>query len=436
MNRVFLKMALLVVLFHPLQVDGSLVSVELEDIDSGLTSPAGHYRWMDVANQLYAADYRDNYDYTQATVTVDFFDCDTVLRGTLTATNLKPNFAYQFKLVGEPETYPDSNERIGLTGRWWQETWGGAAWGGGGNLNDKGSGSSPNPNDLTYFSRRDIPDPSSPTGKLYRFSAYLVFDYFITDENGSAVLDFQADDSYHVLWKTSQRAPGANDGPTRTRTFQVTLPDPVGAYEAAHGETTVGVFGEWERLPPGAVTLPLGDYTANFLLTEESFHGGGLQGGWAAAMGKEITFDMVSEAAARALYWDEVAHGNWGDVDAGTGYSRWLDTCGRPVRHLPDATNDVVLRANSVTVAAADRVANTLAMESGGVVIDSTGTLTVTEAVDVAEEATLYVAGTLNAGMLTTAGTTTIADGSSGIIDTFEVAGGTTILSSPNMGIV
>jgi len=29
------------------------VTVHLKDIDSGLTSPAGNYRWLDVANQGY-----------------------------------------------------------------------------------------------------------------------------------------------------------------------------------------------------------------------------------------------------------------------------------------------------------------------------------------------------------------------------------------------
>ena len=49
------------------------------------------------------------------------------------ATNLKPNFAYQFKLLGISDTA--SSERIGLTGRWWQQEWLGSTWNGGANLN-------------------------------------------------------------------------------------------------------------------------------------------------------------------------------------------------------------------------------------------------------------------------------------------------------------
>jgi hypothetical protein len=139
------------------------VSVMLADIDSGLPSPQGNYRWMDVADQAYATSYRDDYNYTQATVHVDFFTGAERLHGTLTASNLKPHFAYQFKLVGIPGT--DANERIGLTGRWWQEEWDGSKWSNGSNLNNKGDGSSPNPNDNTYFARRDILDASSPTGR-------------------------------------------------------------------------------------------------------------------------------------------------------------------------------------------------------------------------------------------------------------------------------
>jgi len=279
----------------PASAAESLTSVALADMGSGVTSPAGYYRWMDVANQLYSQGYQDNYDYTGASVTIDFYDGARTLHGHLAATDLKPNFAYQLKIVGKPEDYPDPNERIGFTGRWWQEVWDSdaSAWTGGGNLNSKGDGSFPNPNDETYMDRRDDADPSSPTGLKYRYTAYLVFDYFITDASGDATFDFEATSSYHVLWKTSQEAPGAGDGPTKARTFEVTLPDPAGAYDTAYAETAEEIFGEWERLPAGDVKLDPGTYTADFLLTEESFHGGGLAGGWASAMGAEATFTIV-----------------------------------------------------------------------------------------------------------------------------------------------
>ena len=98
------------------------VSMVLADADSGTTSPQGQYRWMDVADQLYDVDvgldgysYQDSYDYTQASVLVDFFTDAQTLHGTLTASNLKPNFAYQFKLVGDAGT--EANERF-CVGQW------------------------------------------------------------------------------------------------------------------------------------------------------------------------------------------------------------------------------------------------------------------------------------------------------------------------------
>jgi len=247
---------------------------------------------MDVADQVYAASYRGEYDYTTAQVLVQFFPGETTFRGIIRARGLKPNFTYQVKLAGNSGTA--SNEAIGLTGRWWQEEWNGSAWANGRNLNDKGDGSSPSPNDQTYFARRDVTDSSSPTGLRYRFTGYLVFEYFITDAQGDALLTFEAHSSYHVLWKTSQRAHTAQDGPVHAVTFDVELPDPVSAYDVDYPEATVGIFGEWERLPVGGVTLPPGFYDAQLVVTEESFHGSGLAGAWAAAMGASIVFDVAA----------------------------------------------------------------------------------------------------------------------------------------------
>ena len=118
---------------------------------------------------------RETYEYTQAIVNLNYNTQGTTLTGTLQAENLKPNFAYQLKLEGYPGTV--ANEKIGLAGRWWQEEWNGNAWTNGQNLNDKGTGSSPNPNDAVYYSRRDIIDATSLIDLHYRFTGYL---YLIT----------------------------------------------------------------------------------------------------------------------------------------------------------------------------------------------------------------------------------------------------------------
>jgi hypothetical protein len=271
-------------------IDTSGTTIYLEDLDSGLTSPAGMYRWLDVANQPYSTSYRTSYNYTQATVSVTYNTQGSTLTGTLQAVNLKPNFAYQLKLVGTPGT--SSNEQIGLAGRWWQEEWNGTAWTDGQNLNDKGDGSSPNPNDLLYFSRRDITDTTSPTGLRYKFTGYLLFDYFITNEQGDATALFETGICYHVLWKTTQRAHTGDDGPIRTTTFTVTTSSPF--YDTNYPEQTIDLFGEWERLPIGDALLTPGDYTAQLILTEESFHGDGGQyaGNWAGAMSGIVQFNI------------------------------------------------------------------------------------------------------------------------------------------------
>ncbi len=273
---------------------GSCRLTALADIDSGTISPTGNYRWRDVADQLYSEAYRTTYDYTQATVEVIYRRVGSMLHGTLQAQNLKPNFGYQLKLAGKPGTA--ANERIGLAGRWWEEEWDGAAWSNGRNLNNKDNGTSPNPNDAVYFARRDIFDATSPTERHYKYTGYLVFDYFVTDGNGDANLTFQTDSSYHVLWKTSQRAWTVDDGPLETTIFDADLST---AYDDTGGDDfssqTVSIFGEWERLPVGGVFLQRGHFEAELILTEESFHGSGgsFAGGWAGAMAAELPFSTV-----------------------------------------------------------------------------------------------------------------------------------------------
>ena len=260
-------------------------TVYLED----LASPTGDNRWLDVANQPYRASYRTSYHYTQANVSVTYNTEGNKLIGALQATNLKPNFAYQLKLTGTPGT--SSNEQIGLSGRWWQEEWDGTSWTNGQNLNNKGDGSSPNPNDVNYSARKDITDSTSPTGLKYKFMGYLLFDYFITDEHGDATVLFETGSCHHVLWKTTQRSHTTNDGPLKTTTFTANTSSP--AYDVNYSEQTITIFGEWERLPMGNVNLSAGEYVAQLMLTEESFHGDGGQyaGNWAAAMGATIQFN-------------------------------------------------------------------------------------------------------------------------------------------------
>ena len=262
----------------------------------------------------------------------------------MTAVNLKPNFAYQLKLAGNPDVDAGANEHIGLAGRWWQEQWNGSAWVNGQNLNNKGDGSSPSPNDDLYFARRDIPEASSPTGLLYKFTGYLVFDYFITDENGDAIVSFETNSSYHVLWKTSQRTWTASDGPIKTHTFDVD-PATSPAYDTDYGESSVSIFGEWERLPVGGIFLQPGDYIAELILTEESFHGSGgtFAGNWAAAMGANIEFSVIQDALL--IEAEDASIKTVGGGFNG-GWNLWSNgTLGESVAIPESGTYEVVVRA-------------------------------------------------------------------------------------------
>ena len=230
-----------------------------------VTSPSViEYRWADLDQNGYAQTYVDSYSYDDATVTVEYETGEPLFTGHLSATNLKPNFAYQVKLVGKPEALFDpvteggddaANERIGYAGRWWEVA--------------PGTG---NRTDSYYETHKNDP--------AYIFEAYLLFDFFLTDPEGNAELDFALDSSYHVLFWQWQGSQGSCDQPLKTTTVSGSAADP--AYDADVGPTEVGVYPQIERLCNGTTALPLGSYKCRILLTEESFHTS--DGNWAPAM--------------------------------------------------------------------------------------------------------------------------------------------------------
>ncbi|MBN1844449.1 MAG: hypothetical protein JW810_02120 [Sedimentisphaerales bacterium] len=236
------------------------------DYDPGWPWP-GNQRWKDVAGNLYegSADMTaGSQDYAGAAVSVTYNVVGQRLTGTVTATDLKPNFAYQLKLEGL-----------------------GSGW--------------------TNSTLASIGRTSGSTG-------YLPFGFMMTDGNGNATTNFVTDSSFHVLWTENRRAPGANDGPVSTYTFD---PDPSSPwYDVDYPETTVGLYGEWEpgRALPGTLELPYGDYVCKFVLTEESFHdtdgvfhpgwgiwSGAPGGSWASPFKGEITFSVVPAPGALLL---------------------------------------------------------------------------------------------------------------------------------------
>ena len=235
----------------------------------------GSFRWKDIGGQLYAQSFIDSFSYAAANVVLKL---DTpglnYLGGSIVAAGLKPNFAYQIKLDGNPSkggaTPPDDagNEIIGYRGRWWRIM--------------------PNPGnalDSEYNTYKNDPN--------YAYEGYLLVAYFVTDPQGNANVQFAGNNSYHVLWRTDQRSPAPNDGPP----LAVTLPSTAGnpAYGVSVSERQYSLYGEWEptRALPGTLTLPQGHYKCRVYLTEESFHDYGAQGGmWAAAMSGPLEFDI------------------------------------------------------------------------------------------------------------------------------------------------
>lgn len=220
-------------------------------------STTAYYRWRDIVDNQYAGDWpsggRDSF-YNLNQIRVEYDDVQTTgkVSGTLVASGLKPNFALQLKLEGQPTTtYPGfttstdagnwTNNQLGKVGRWWclNEQW---------NVADR---------DLRKHSGHWI-------------LGYLVYDFFITDSSGTAAYPFVVNNSYHVLWRTDQRQRRAKDGPAKTVTVQGGPP----YYAQTLTPKSASVYAESEptRPSPGTLTLPKGNYKCRLLLTEETFH--------------------------------------------------------------------------------------------------------------------------------------------------------------------
>jgi len=244
--------------------------------DVQLQGPTGgNYRFKDIGGQLYAQSYISSYSYPTGTVVVTLDRPGLrYLAGSVTATDLKPNFAYQIKLTGNPSASGMSdaddatNETLGYLGRWWRI--------------------SPNPansNDADYVAHKDTPG--------YVFEGYAMIAFFVTDAQGNANVRFEGNNSFHVLWRTDQRTQGANDEPVTPVTIPNTTVNP--ACDAGVAARSYGLYDEWEptRVVPGTLEMPTGHYRCRMFLTEESFHDTGtFAGQWAVAMSAPLEFDI------------------------------------------------------------------------------------------------------------------------------------------------
>lgn len=256
----------------PARKDEAVVNLEPAPV---LTAkPEQSWRWKDAADNPYSDRFKANFTYEGAQVEVRFPKQAERLTCTLGARKLKPNFAYQVKLVGMPPSVwgekgdAATNRRLGELGRWWRR--------------GKDGGNA-------YI--WDDADKDE-------LEAYFLFGYFVTDADGSADATLTLDSSYHVLWKTSQWPAAETDSqPTKHK-----IVAKVGSYgyDKESPPTAIELYAEaqYRRPPKGTVKLPPGDYRCFLLLTEESFHDWGEDGGdWAAALAAPIEFTILPPEA-------------------------------------------------------------------------------------------------------------------------------------------
>jgi len=236
--------------------------------------PEPKYRWLDCLGQPYSEAFRKSFSYADAEVEVRFARRAPFFQGTLSARKLKPNFAYQVKLVGLPpslwgsEAHAGSNRALGSVGRWWRP--------------------GPEGGNAHFFGDEKEADKDKMEG-------YLVFGYFVTDAEGKAEVSFRADSSFHVLWKTSQWPP--REGDSKPTKHKIVAEAGRWGYDRSFPPGEVAIYAEAEsgRPPVGQVRLPPGHYRCFFLLTEESFHDyySDLGGDWAAALAARVEFTIA-----------------------------------------------------------------------------------------------------------------------------------------------
>lgn len=244
---------------------------------------ASALRWLDVADAPYAEGFRGPGFYEPGKnrrVKLEWASRGPTFRGKVTVRGLKPNFAYQLKLVGcapvardDPTPQALASRRLGELGRW--------------------TCAQDEANVADAQLRAQI-----EAGRDVR--GYILFDFLVTDHKGNAEHEFALDSSYHVLWRSDQRERNRRD--SAYRDVQVSRRDYGYGPDARLGVETIRLFAEKEepRPRPGNIALPPGDYAVSFNMTEESFHanqrekveGGGF---WAQVLEGPIEFTITRQ---------------------------------------------------------------------------------------------------------------------------------------------
>ena len=229
-------------------------------------------RWADIAGNFYSANVARQFSYEDTSsdgprVWVRVEPVSETFRGRLEAHRLKPNFAYQLKLAGDP-TDMESFERIGYFGRW------------------RLPGRATNYSDWEY---QNYPEKE-------KVEAYILFDFFVTDARGNAVVDLELKYSCHVLRNIGREGVVTLYPILKTIKLDATDPRTYVRPKPAVTEERIGAELEtmrywYQQAPP---QMKAGHYTASLLLTEESFHSSARDGGWwATPLSVPVEFDIV-----------------------------------------------------------------------------------------------------------------------------------------------
>ncbi len=233
---------------------------------SPVPSEESEERWHDILGTPYSDGFCGTFRYDKAKVEIRYSRLGRTFQGCLTATGLKPNFAYQIKLRGDYAVDPVIHRYIGYLGRW--------------RLSRTGT----NFSDESYENEYYCPKSAA--------ESYILFDYFVTDSQGKASHTFSLNSSLHVYWNDVLNSWTSYDRELQLRTFRRSGEGD--AYESPPepGEARIWAETERGRAPPGALFLPEGRYACEVVLTEESFHKSYLDGGgyWATVMAGPVRF--------------------------------------------------------------------------------------------------------------------------------------------------
>ena len=258
-------------------------------------------RWKDIAFNGYDPAMTAAYTYDTPTVAITYENEAATFTGDLTATGLKANFAYQLKLNGKPTrlvaassvAWPAAqsddwaNEQLGYAGRWyWKKVRVSD-----GVLADESGAATVSDGDYEAKKASGFVVNEGGTDYWYAFEGYLLFDYIVTDADGSVDKSLWLDSSFHVIWQDWQRTREANDSTPTTHTVIAEATNPW--YDATHAQVDVELYAEHQdgRDLPGDVVLAAGTYNVRLFLTEESFHQSGAnEGDW----GTFLTHDDIA----------------------------------------------------------------------------------------------------------------------------------------------